>query len=344
MGRAWVGALKRSPDTELVGIVDLDPEVAASLLRDEGLDDVRRGADLGALLEELRPDAVVNVTVPNAHLPVNVQALRAGVPVLCEKPAAPDVASAFRQAAAAEAHGHLLMISQSRRYFDGFAALIGSRDSLGQIGSLSIQFSKAPHFGGFREEMAHVLLVDMAVHQFDAARLLLDREPIAVYAEEYNPAWSWFRADANASAIFEFEGGVRFTYVGSWCSPGLETSWNGDWRLSGSEGTATWDGEAAVTIGIGDGVEAVDLASAPEQIDGSLAEFVAALRSGATPSTNARSNVTSLAMVEAAVRSSETGQRVTIADLLAQGLESAVAQETDPVTLKVLSAWRDNDG
>lgn len=344
MGRAWVGALRRSPDTELVGLVDLDPEVAASLLRDEGMGEVRHGADLGALLEELRPDAVVNVTVPNAHLPVNVQALTAGVPVLCEKPAAPDVASALRQAAAAQAYDQLLMISQSRRYFDGFEALMGSRASLGEVGSLSIEFFKAPHFGGFREEMAHVLLVDMAVHQFDAARMLLGREPVAVYAEEYNPAWSWFAADANASAIFEFEGGVRFTYAGSWCSPGLETSWNGTWRLSGSEGTATWDGDSAVAIDVGDGPQALDLISAPEQIDGSLAEFVAALRSGETPSTDARSNVRSLAMVEAAVLSSETRERVTIADLLAQGLESATAQETDPATLRVLSTWRDNGG
>ena len=33
-------------------------------------------------------------------------------------------------------------------------------------------FFVAPHFGGFREEMDHVLLLDMAIHTFDAARYM----------------------------------------------------------------------------------------------------------------------------------------------------------------------------
>ena len=45
-------------------------------------------------------------------------------------------------------------------------------DAIGEIVGIYCDFFKAPHFGGFREEMRHVLLLDMAIHTFDAARLL----------------------------------------------------------------------------------------------------------------------------------------------------------------------------
>jgi hypothetical protein len=48
-----------------------------------------------------------------------------------------------------------------------------------------------------------------------------------------------------------------------------------------------------------------------------LAEFVASLRTGDAPSTEVHANILSLAMVEAAIRSAETGARVLIADVLA---------------------------
>ena len=74
----------------------------------------------------------------------------------------------------------------------------------------------------------------MAIHQFDLARDLIGGEPVAVYCESYNPGWSWYAGDAAAEVTFEFADGSRFSFSGSWCSPGLETSWNGAWRVSGA--------------------------------------------------------------------------------------------------------------
>ncbi|WP_324013444.1 Gfo/Idh/MocA family oxidoreductase [Microbacterium sp. JZ37] len=340
MGRAWIGAIAASDETELVGLVDLNMTTAHDALADAGLTDVAVGTSAAEVARAVGADVVVNVTVPVAHLPVNVEALAAGYPVLCEKPAAPTVSDALRQAAAAEVHGRLLMISQSRRYFDGLRALKRQTERLGEIGAVTTDFFRAPHFGGFREEMEHVLLVDMAIHQFDAARYLIGRDPVAVYAEEYNPSWSWYRGDANAVAVFEFEGGARYTYSGSWCAPGLETSWNGRWRISGEAGSAEWDGDGAPRAEIGVGSVEQELDTAPEQIEGSLAEFVAAVRAGETPSTDARSNVASLAMVEAAVRSASTGRRVRIATVIEEAYEAALVDEKDDAVREVLERWR----
>lgn len=280
MGRGWLGAISANVDVQLVGLVDLELDSAKDAACEAGFEDIAVGSSLHELLSSgLDADAVVNVTVPSAHYLVNGEALTAGLPVLCEKPLASTVAECLRMVAAAELSGQLVMVSQSRRYWRAVTALRAQLDELGPVASASCQFFKAPHFGGFREEMAHPLLVDMAIHQFDLARLLLGSNPTSVFCRSYNPSWSWYSGDAAASAIFEFDESVSFTFDGSWCAPGLETSWNGSWRFSTERGTAVWDGDDAPSAETVDGVPLeATLGEEPEQIAGSLAEFVSVLR------------------------------------------------------------------
>ena len=84
---------------------------------------------------------------------------------------------------------------------------------------------------------------------------------------------------------------------------------------------------------------AADITSGPEQIAGSLAEFVAALRTGAVPSGEAHSNVLSLTMVEAAIRSAREARRVEIAEVLADAHADALAAEKDADVRTVLAGW-----
>ena len=218
---------------------------------------------------------------------------------------------------AAERHGRLLMVSQSRRYSPGLAAFRRLVARIGPIGTVNCQFFKAPRFGGFREQMADPLLLDMAIHQFDLARLLTGADPVTVGCDAYNPEWSWYAGNAAAEATFVLADGSRFTFSGSWCAPGLETSWNGAWRVSGADGTATWDGDHAPAAELAGGtVLTGELGTEPEGIAGSLAEFVHCVRTGERPDSAAARNIVSLAMVEAAVRSAAGQRTVAIADVL----------------------------
>jgi predicted dehydrogenase len=269
-----------------------------------------------------------------------MQALCAGLPVLGEKPAAQTVAEALSLAAAAEVTGKLFMVSQSRRHNDQLVAFRQHVRGLGGVGGLSTRFAKAPHFGGFREEMDDVLLLDMAIHPFDSARYLLDREPVSVYCESYNPSWSWYRGDAAAAAVFTFEDDIRYVYDGSWCAPGFETSWNGAWRASGASGTALWSGDDDPTSDV-DGAPGAP-AVAPGvgvEIAGSLSSFVRALRSGEVPDGEVHGNVMSLAMVEAAIASTRSGQRVQLDDVLSDAHAAAVGREARADVRQVLSGW-----
>ncbi|GHD49638.1 Gfo/Idh/MocA family protein [Mycetocola manganoxydans] len=358
MGRNWIRLLADSPDVTLVGLVDLNVAAAEAALADAGLSGVVVGTSVAEVAAASDAQAVVNVTIPAAHHPVNVEALFAGLPVLCEKPVAPTVAQGLSLAAAAEVSGQLLMISQSRRYYRTLAAFREQLSTLGDVGVITTEFFKAPHFGGFREEMEHVLLVDMAIHPFDAVRYLLDQDPVSVYCEEFNPSWSWYSGDAAATAVFEFSGGARYVYTGSWCADGLETSWNGTWRANAAGGSARWDGEndpvlervapadgvapdpVADAVGLaGDAASGSGAAASAEEIGGALAEFVDALRTGTVPSGEVHSNVYSLAMVEAAVLSSSTGAKVRIADVLDAAYAEALAAERRPDVTAALEGW-----
>src|SRR5207247_4890068 len=107
---------------------------------------------------------------------------------------------------------------------------------LGGVASVSVQFFKGPHFGGFREEMPYPLIIDMAIHHFDMMRFFLGRDATSVYGRSWNPPWSWYRGDASAAVTLKFGGDVVVSYNGSWCSVGMETPWNANWRFECENG------------------------------------------------------------------------------------------------------------
>jgi predicted dehydrogenase len=340
MGRAWLRVIGGSTDVRLVGLADLNLDTALSAAAEAEVADVTVARTLEELLDRVEADAVVNVTIPEAHAEVSTLALLRGLAVLCEKPLADTLPAALSMIAAAEAGGRLLMVSQSRRYWRNAEALRGLVPLLGRLGLVACSVFKSPHFGGFREQMAYPLLKDMAIHQFDLARDLIGSEPVSISCESFNPSWSWYAGDAAAEVNAEFADGTRFVFTGSWCSPGLETSWNGSWRISGANGTALWDGDHAPVAETADGTPIPTVVdTGPEEIAGSLAEFVAAVRDGNVPYGEAHSNVMSLAMVEGAIRSAQTRHRIALGDLLDDAYHQALAAEQRPELAAALASW-----
>ena len=331
MGRAWIATVTGSPEVELAGVADLDEAAARAAVAAVGAPDLPVGADVVALARATGATAVIDVTAPAAHHPVTTAALFAGLAVLGEKPAAATLPEALSLAAASEVTGRLFMVSQNRRWNPQLAALRELVAALGPIGTVTTEFFRAVRLGGFREAMAHPLLTDMAIHHFDAVRYLLGADPVSVSCRSWNPPWSWYAGDAEASAVAEMTGGARYVYFGSWCSPGAQTSWNGSWRVQGELGSVRWDGDRAPggdgTPGSGElGDEAVH--GRPDGIAAALAGFARALRTGEPPMGEIHDNLNSLAMVTAAIESAETGRTVRIDDVLARARAAAIEAET----------------
>lgn len=322
MGKAWGRNLKECEQTEVVGWVDIREDAATKAAEDLEFAGIHTGTELGKALAEVKPDFVVDVTIPEAHRDVTIEALEAGYPVIGEKPMADSMQHARQMVAASERSGKLYMVSQSRRYNAQLAAyrrLI--EHQIGQPGILNSDFYIGAHFGGFRDEMQSPLLLDMAIHTLDAARYLSGADPVSVYCEEFNPGWSWYQGNACATAIYEMTGGLRYTYRGAWCSDGRHTSWEADWRAVGSNGSATWDGTNAPVADVVTGNEGFfrpveahtgEVVETPYGIAGSLRDFLHALQTGSTPMGECHDNIKSLAMVFAAIESATAGKRVAI--------------------------------
>ena len=190
--------------------------------------------------------------------------------------------------------------------------------------------------------MAYPLLIDMAIHQFDLSRDLIGADPVAVYCESFNPAWSWYAGDAAAQVVFEFASRRPVRLPGSWCSPGLETSWNGSWRVSGAGGTRPL-GRRQRAGGREPGRAAgwrPTSRPGPEQIAGSLAEFVAA-RPHRCRFRPARRTATCSAWPWSRRRSGppRTYAGSSIAEILADAYADALAAEEDADVRTVLAGW-----
>lgn len=314
MGQAWAKNLSRHEDVHVGGWVDIRPGAAAESAEKLGLAVAYAGEELEKAIAEVQPDFVVDVTVPEAHCAVTLASLAAGVPVLGEKPMAVSMDEARHMVAASEKANTLYMVSQSRRYDAGLASFRGLLErETGTPGILNADFYLAPRFGGFRDAMPSPLLLDMAIHTFDQARYVSGTDPVSVYCEEFNPSWSWYAGDAGATALFEMSGGLRFTYRGCWCAPGLKTSWQADWRAVGPRGSAVWHGEGAPVSEAPDGVGRIEgsrEAGVQEDIAGSLCDFLHALDTGQTPMGECHDNIKSLSMVFAAIASARSGGRV----------------------------------
>jgi predicted dehydrogenase len=334
MGRGWIKTITAHPDAELVGVVDIDTDRAAEAASAAG-GGIPVFADLEAALNAgLAIELLVDVTVPEAHHPITLAALRAGIPVLGEKPAAATLADAVALAAASELADVPFVVSQNRRFEPNAQSARAAIGLVGAPGLVDISFAKAPHFGGFREEMDHVLLLDMSIHHFDYLRHALDGDPVVeVYCDEFNPAWSWFRHGAATTLVMRFASGARATYTASWCSPGAETSWNAHWRFSGPAGTVVWDGDNAPLVDVpDDDAVAVPIVDGPTGLAASLTLMVDHLRGGPVPATAVADNVLSLALVFSAIESAEQHAPVLVADVLERARAVAI-ESADTVEL-----------
>lgn len=326
ISRTWLDSIVEIPALEMVGLVDLQKEAARTRVEEYGLQDALVGTDLAAVLDEARPDIVFDCTVPEAHVHVTLEALGRGCHVLGEKPLADTLANARRMIAAAEEAGRVYAVMQNRRYDPNIRRLRRFLES-GQIGPVTTvhcDFFLGAHFGGFRDHMAHPLLVDMAIHTFDQARFLTGVDPVWVYCHEWNPPGSWYDHDASAIAIFEMGDGIVYSYRGSWCAEGLNTSWESDWRVIGERGSVTWNGENTFQAQVVEETGGFrskwrDVGVPPHADvgksgghDGLIRDFVHCIRTGAVPETICTDNIKSLSMVFGAVESAESGKLVTI--------------------------------
>ena len=330
MSREWLRSAAEL-GIQVQALVDIE-EKNARLRAEEFNLDVPTFTDLKTAIQETPADALFDCTVPAAHKQVSSTALAAGLHVLEEKPLALNFRDAAELVGLAKTAGKLHVVLQNRRFKRGIRQLrqMLLQGVIGELTTVHVDFFVAPHFGGFREVMPHVLLADMAIHAFDAARFVTGLNAQAVFCEEWIPKNSWYASGPSVVAVFRMAAGVRFSYRASWCADGFRTSWDGAWRVIGTEGTLIWDGEEDLKA---ERLPADHLTTQPNaflkemetvlpateadsaQTRGHFSvmnQFLSAFNGGPSPETRSSDNIHSLAMVLAAIESAEQGNWVEV--------------------------------
>jgi len=330
MANTWVKYALERPDAEIVALVDIKVENAQAMAERHGIA-CRTSTDIAQAIEESGANLVFDITVPASHYAVGTTAMKLGCDVFSEKPLAETAEQCVEIVRVSDRTGRNHAVMQNRRFDVRIRALreLITAGHIGKPGYVGADFFLAPHFGGFREAMDSPLLLDMAIHTFDQARLILGADPVTVYCQEFNPAGSWYAGQAAAICIFEMSDGSVFCYRGSWCAEGAPTSWEAEWRVAGEKGTIVWDGIGqpyAEVVAPGDQegnfmrehvrIEADALGQAKPFHESCLDEMFASLAEQRRAETDCRDNIRSMAMVLGAIESSKTGRKIRISDVI----------------------------
>lgn len=323
MANTWIKYALGRNDCEIVALVDINKENAVKKAEQYNIN-CGSYESLETAIKESGANLVFDITIPEAHRNIALTAFENGCDVFGEKPMASSMEYAEEMKTAAQQLGRRYSIMQNRRYnkdIRDFRSII-SNGTIGNPGYVCVDFFLGPRFGGFRAIMDSPLILDMAIHTFDQARFIAGADPVSVYCHEFNPEGSWYKGNSSAVCIFEFSNGAVLCYRGSWCAEGAATSWEGDWRVVGSKGTAIWDGTNRPFCEIAIPSEEPKFFRAIEKIesgftyngkdghDGCLDEMFAALIEERKSETDCTDNTKSMAMVFGALRSAAEGRKV----------------------------------
>lgn len=287
-------------------------------------------------------DLVVIASPNRTHVPIATDMLRAGLPVVVDKPLAATAAEARELAALADAEGLLLSVFQNRRWDNDFRTLrrLIADGELGDVQRFESRFERwrPKPKGGWRESGDPLdiggLLYDLGSHVVDQA-LTLFGPAVRVYAESVirrpgaeadddtfiaithaNGVHSHLWASATTAQL-----GPRFRVLGSSAGyvkygldpqeqalrdglrPGAEAEW-------GVEPESLWGRIGAGESPVSGGGRAVP--TLPGDYPAYYAAVAAALRDGTPPPVTALEAAAALDVLEAARRSAREGRTITL--------------------------------
>lgn len=327
-GRHWAEVLTRNPDTQIVAYADPSPAALERVQAEYGAAQTFANAE-AALAALADVDALILANPPMGRASQLRAAAERGIPVLVEKPLALDLKEAAQLVAIAESGNIPLMVGLNFRYLGVTQAVMGllSAGTVGQAAFGRFTYERwrdghRPDLNKYPLTMAHPMLWEQSIHHFDLMRFVYGREPQRVLCHTWNPPWSMYDDDTNVAAIFIFEGGLSVNYQGLWQSgqniPFFE------WRTDCTQGAISQReqfGELFYARQADTAFTPVDLPPHERWITetaGLLRAFVASINEGAPLACSGRDHLMSLAMVEACIQSSRSGQGVDIEELLTE--------------------------
>lgn len=298
------------PLSELVGIVDANPETAQTVAEGLGVPWFTSVSDLMAACDF---DAA-SVSVPEHYRYETAMPLaRAGKHLLLEKPLAPTLNEVDRLVTDLRATGVLTMVNFILR-FDARYSEAKAAAAAGQLGEINTIFTRrrGSYLGADIYGVWTDLLISTGIHDLDAMAWLADSPVTRVYAETISRRLAPYGHDDAAMVMVRFESGTIGVLETSWVLPtSVPAPLDASLQAVGTGGGVFIDGSNHGLSVVGaDRYSMPDLAHWPivrGRVGGDLAasldHFICSVRAGVAPQMTLEQARHAHAMVDAAKRS-----------------------------------------
>ncbi|QLH77867.1 Gfo/Idh/MocA family oxidoreductase [Halosimplex rubrum] len=326
---------------DVVAAVDVNEAAHENAVEHLGVDPADCYTDAETAFAEHDADFCTVVTPPWTHEEVVDAAVDHDLDILSEKPIADTLEASVRIAEKVERAGLKMGVTMSHR-FDRDKTTMRRRLRSGEPGPLDYLVGRFTcnartygAWGAFRHDMEHPLLVEGAVHQLDFLADMAGANCERLYADTWLPEWAEYEDDVQATVQMRFENGVRATWEGAKANATTLNGWGSDaLRAECRDETLVLDDreivrypyeqERETVVGVDDAdPEPVPLDEQDAWGNTWLVEqFVEWLDGGEPMATDVESNLQSVALVEAAIESSERDEAVDPQALLAETRES----------------------
>ena len=327
-GNHWAQFVREHPDTECVGVVDVDPEALERIKAKVDSGSCRYFSDLEQALAQTEADAALIVSPSALHAAHAIRCMEAGLTVMVEKPFGTSVAEAANVLERARALDRQVIVAENYRFFPAertVKKLLGE-GFLGVVDNATLidrRHMPSHTEGPWLASIDYPHLQEVAIHHFDSLRSLFER-PGSITARVWNPPWSDYRHGANTEALIDF-GDVRVQYLGTllshrfgfslWIEGERGVLWTNRrhvaWR---PKGTRWFRPIRSVKVPSGD--EKKYPQGGTTSLLNSLRD---AVRDGTPAETRGDDNIWTVAMVEAAQLSDRERRAVEIAEVYAGG-------------------------
>ena len=320
-GRHYLEHLKDSPHVRPVALVDISREFLERERLAIGLPETACFTTLTDALRHTPADTVGVTTHARLHAQFVREAILAGKHVLVEKPFTCDLAEAVRLVELADANGVKIVVTQQIRYFRAELTMrrLMREQAYGPPG-----FGHMHHYkprSGHYPLSDHMQLWQMTVHEIDSLLSVLAQHKVTrVFGYSFEPSWGNWPTPSSAVATIEFDGSIPFTLVSTSQARGSAY----EFRIECAQATLVQRGplqDIPTTLH----AEYQDGSVVPLPLDaagiddepGDGINWVARLLyeyviEGVEPEVSGRRNLDVLRVTDAIIRSTETGQAISL--------------------------------
>ena len=336
-GRAWCQRFL-PPNVQdglidVVAAVDVNPDAFKNAQEGLGLPLDKCYTDTQRAFDENPADFCIIVTPPAYHEAVVDVALAHNMHILSEKPIADTLEGAVRIAEKVKRAGKKMGVTMSHR-FDQDKTTLRQELRSGRNGAIDYLICRFTcnmrNFGDwgahFRHTMKDALMIEGSVHHLDILADLAGAKCDTLYAQTWNPTWGEYGGDSQGLVTMHFENGVRAFYEGAKTNAIGLNGWAQEYvRAECEKATLIMDRRRVERHSYeggriykreGEGVEITPLEQRKWMNTWLVEQFVQWLDGGPPMETNIEANLQSVALIFAAIQSSQTGHPVKVQELL----------------------------